>query len=146
MQTIGILVRIDRRQQRLFGQSLRQGQLQQDAVDRRVGVEAPDQGQHLLGRGVRRQMAAMAADADAATGLFLVGDIDAAGGIVPDPQHRQAWCPSRHLQAVADHGAQAPFDRRRQSPAVEKGGHGENALPPSSMHRQPPDGATFCIG
>jgi hypothetical protein len=39
-------------------------------------------------------MGAKAEGADAATGLFFVGHINATGGVIPHPQHRQTRGPT----------------------------------------------------
>jgi hypothetical protein len=68
---------------------LRQRQLQQDAVDVRIVVEAVDQvGQGLLG-GVGRQVVGLGNKADLFTVFTLVRDINLGGRIAADQDHRE---------------------------------------------------------
>ena len=128
VEPVGILFGVDRCEQGLGIQSCRQGQLQQDAIHGWIGIEAADGDQHLLGGCVGRQVRSQVGDANAAAGLFLVGHIDAAGGIIPDPQHRQARGPAGFDQAIGHNGLQPLFEFRRQLATIEDLGHRDARL------------------
>jgi hypothetical protein len=99
-------------------------QLQQDAVDRWICVQALDGGQNLGSRGGGAEVVAKGADADAPAGLLLVGHIDAAGGVVADAQHRQTRGAGGAGPPGLDHRRESGLDRRRQTTTVEKRCHG----------------------
>ena len=127
MEAIGILVGVDRRQQEALRQPRRQRELQQDAIDGRVGVEPFDAGLHLGCRCGGGQMGPKVADTNPTAGLLLVGHVDATGGIVPDPEYRQPRRPAGRLQSGGDDGLQPLLDPGGQAPSVEESGHHTHA-------------------
>jgi hypothetical protein len=128
VEAIGILVGVDRRQQRTLRQSRWQWKLQQDAIDGRIGVEPFDAGLHLGSCRGGGQMGPEVADADPAAGLLLVGHVHPAGGIVADPEHRQPRGPARRRQSGGHHRLQPLLDLGRQTTSVEESGHHTHAL------------------
>ena len=87
---------------------LRQRQLHQDAVDRRVGVEAGDQVEELLLRRLRRQLVQPAGHADALAGLALVADVDLAGGVVRRPARRPGRAARRSIARTSPPRRRSP--------------------------------------
>ena len=87
----------------------RQGELNEDAVDRGIGVEPVDRGQEPVLVGVGGQSHDRAVHPGGLAGILLVADIDLAGGIVADQDDRQAGDrrPTRR--------SAAPPRRRRRS-------------------------------
>ena len=79
-----------------------EGKLHQDAVDRRVGVEAVDQREQLYLRGAFRQVVGPGEEADLFAVLALVRDIDLGGRIAADQDHRQAGNAQALLAALGD--------------------------------------------
>ncbi|MOA09598.1 hypothetical protein D3C78_1294410 [compost metagenome] len=69
---------------------LRQWQLDEDAVDGRIGVQAVDQGEQVILGGVRRKVIGLGKEADLFAILALVCDIDLRGGVAADQDHGQA--------------------------------------------------------
>ena len=81
---------------------LGQWQLQQDAIDLRVVVEAVDQvGKGLLG-GLGRQVVGFGDKADLFTVFTLVRDINLRGRIAADQDHREARRAQALLAALGD--------------------------------------------
>ncbi|MCY1431460.1 hypothetical protein D9M71_474280 [compost metagenome] len=96
MEAVHILVRANALEQQRGVQVCRQRQLQQDAVDGRVVIEAVDQlGQGLL-RGFAGQVERLRNEADLFAVLALVRDIDLGGGVGADQDH----CQARRTQAL----------------------------------------------
>ena len=90
MQAVNVLVRADRRQHGVLVQGLRQGQLHQDAVDRRVLVQLADEPQEVMLRGIGRQPVGHRVHADGERVLTLGADVDLAGGILAHQHHGEA--------------------------------------------------------
>ncbi len=83
-------------------QVLRQWQLQQDAVDCRIVVEAVDQvGQRFLS-GFGRQVIGLGDEADLFTVFTLVRDINLRGRIAADQDHREAGRAQALLATLVD--------------------------------------------
>jgi hypothetical protein len=86
----------------------RQRQLDQDAVDLRVGVELVDQVEQLGLGGTGRQVVVMRLDADLLGGTALVAHVHGRGRVAADQHHGQARAAATgghagvdaHLQAV----------------------------------------------
>ncbi len=80
----------------------RQRQLQQDAIDGRVVVEAVDQlGERLL-RGIAGQVERLGNETDLFAVLALVRNIDLGGGVGADQNHCQARRAQALLAALLD--------------------------------------------
>ena len=90
MEGVDVLERIDGLRARVLVDLLRQRQLHQDAVDRRVAVEPVDQGQKLVGGGFGRGAVQLAGDAGLLAGLLLVANVDLAGRVFAHQHGRQA--------------------------------------------------------
>ena len=119
METVGVLVGIEGQQQRAAVELGWQGQLHQDSVDGGISVEPPDFGFEVgLGRG-GGVVTAKAGNADAGTGLFLVGHVHGTGGVITDPQHRQTRGAAGLGQAGGNRCGQAGFVAGRQGAAIE---------------------------
>ena len=87
MKAVDILVGIDALDDRVGAQVVRQGQLHQDAVDARIGVELVDQRIELrLGNGLV-EVVGKRLDAELAAGLDLVRHVDRRGRIVAHLHH-----------------------------------------------------------
>ena len=103
--------------------------------DVRVGVELVDQGQDLVLAGVGGQAVRHRIHAGRLGLLPLVTDIEGAGRIVADPQHRQARGAPGAGQAFGHHALQTLFDRGRQLAAIQTRGHeGRRARLPSACN------------
>ncbi|MCY1177227.1 hypothetical protein D9M73_175270 [compost metagenome] len=96
VETVHVLVRADALQQ--FGgiQVLGQGQLQQDAVDVGIIIEAVDQARQFFLGGGAGQVEGLGKKADFFTVFALVRDIDLGGGVGADQDH----CQARRTQAL----------------------------------------------
>ena len=66
-----------------------QRHLYQNAVDGRIGVGLGDRLLQLLLRRIFRQTQGFRIDPKPVTGLFLIADIQLAGGVLPDQNHFQ---------------------------------------------------------
>src|SRR5471030_279184 len=92
METVNILVRANALQQLRGVEVFWQRQLQQDAVDVRIAIEAIDQiGQGVLA-GFCRQVIGLRDKADFFTVFALVRDVNLGGRIAADQNHREARC------------------------------------------------------
>ena len=89
MKGVCVLVGTDGREQGLAVDMGRDGELHQDAVHRRVVVEAADEGKKLLLRGFGGELVFKAQKPALGAILFLVADIQAGGGVVSHQDHRQ---------------------------------------------------------
>ena len=94
-------MRIDCLKHPLLVDLLRQRQLHQDAVDRRIAVEPVDQRQKFVGGGLGRRAMELADDAGLFAGLLLVPHIDLAGRIFADQNGGQA---RRHAGGADERG------------------------------------------
>lgn len=90
METVHVLVRANALQQQRRVQVSRQRQLQQDAVDSRVFIEAVDQVGECHLSGVGGQVVGLGDKADFLAVLALVGNVHLGGGIAADQNHREA--------------------------------------------------------
>ena len=88
-QAIDVLVGIDPFDHVLLVQMPRQRQLDQDAIDQRIGVELVDQRDQIGLRRIRRQLVFKAGHAAFDGLLGLAGDIDLAGRILAHQHHGQ---------------------------------------------------------
>ena len=79
-----------------------QGQLHEDAVDGRVGVQAVDQCQQFILGGAGGEVVRLREEADLFTVLALVRDIDLRGGVATDQDHCQAGNAQSLLAAFID--------------------------------------------
>ncbi|MCY1443093.1 hypothetical protein D9M71_594920 [compost metagenome] len=80
----------------------RQWQLQQDAVDVGIVIEAVDQtGQFFLG-GSAGQVEGLGKEADFFTVFALVRDINLGGWVAADQNHRKAWSAQALLATLGD--------------------------------------------
>ena len=102
METVGVFIRINRCQQRTLVETSRQGKLQQDPIHTGIGIERRDCIKHLLLGAVLRQMGSIAGHADAGAGLLLIGHVDTTGGVIADPQHREAGRTARLRRSGRD--------------------------------------------
>ncbi len=90
MEAVHVLVRANALQQQRSVEVRGQGQLQQDAVDGGIFIEAVDQiGQCCLS-GISGQVVSLGDKADFLAVLALVRDIDLGGGVAADQNHREA--------------------------------------------------------
>ena len=124
MQAVGILLRVNRQQQRALIEAGRQGQLQQDAVAGGIGVELLHRGQHFGRTGTSIEVGPEAGDAHPGAGLLLISYVDAAGRVVAHPQHRQTRRATHRCQSLSDRRLQPEFDLTGQLATVHTGGHG----------------------
>ena len=124
VQAVGILLRVDRQQQRALIEAGRQGQLQQDAVAGGIGVELLHRGQHFGRTGTNSEVGAEAGDAHSGAGLLLINYVNAAGRVVAHPQHRQTRRATHGCQSLSDRRLQPEFDLTGQLATVHTGGHG----------------------
>ena len=81
MQPVDVLARVDQVEHRLFVQPLRQGQLHEDAVHCRIGVELAHQLHELVLRRVGRQGVGHTFDSHLLGRLALVANVDLGGRI-----------------------------------------------------------------
>ena len=72
---------------------LRQGELDEDAVDVVIRVQLLDELAKLVGRGLGRQPVVVALDAGLDSGAVLVVDVDVRRGVVADEHRGQADMP-----------------------------------------------------
>jgi len=79
-----------------------EGQLDQNAVDGRVGIQAVDQCQQLFLGGAGGEVVGLGDKADLFTVLALVRDIDLRGGVAADQDHSQAGDAQSLLAAFVD--------------------------------------------
>ena len=124
VQTIGILFRINGHQQRPLIEASRKRQLQEDPVHCRVGIQPFNRLKHLRWRRVAGEVITKAGHPDPSTGFFLVGDVNGAGGIITNPQHRQARRSPRLGQTPFDQGLKTMLHIPCQHLAVQTQGHG----------------------
>ena len=114
MESVHVLGGVDRVQYLLAVDLLRQRQLHQDAVHRRIGVELPDQRQHLALRRVLGKLVIERAHAGFDRLLRLVAHIDGAGRILADQHDREAGHDAERRDAPhfgRDRGAQLGGNR-----------------------------------
>ena len=102
----------------------RERQLQEDPVHCRVGIQPFNRLKHLRWRRVAGEVITKAGHPDPSTGFFLVGDVDGAGGIITNPQHRQARRSPRLGQTPFDQGLKTMLHIPCQHLAVQTQGHG----------------------
>ena len=76
MEAVDVLVRRDRLEQPLGIDVLRQGQLDQDAVDVVARVQLGDQRQHLVSRNALGRRQHLAEDTQFPAGLYLAANVD----------------------------------------------------------------------
>src|SRR5690606_17347910 len=89
VESVDVLFGADRAEHRARVDVLRQRHLAQDAVDFRIVVELIDQRQQVFLRGVCRHAVLGGANADLFTALDLAADVDLAGAVVANQDHRQ---------------------------------------------------------
>ena len=130
METIGILVRINGGQKGHLVHPSRKGELEQDAIHLRIGIEAPDLLQNRRRGRPLRQVAPKTADADPSAGLLLVGHVDPAGRVVPHPENGQAWRAPGLGLCRFNHSGQSPFDGAGKLSSIQQGCHGEGRVQP----------------
>ena len=105
MQTIDVLVGGNALYHRQLRQLGRQGQLHEDAVDARIGIEPVDKREHGGGAAVGRECIFLGAYPDFVAGLDLVAHINLRRGIVADQHRRES---GRHAERVEPVGARLP--------------------------------------
>ena len=111
MEAVHVLVRIDRLDGRLRGDVGGQRQLHQDAVDRRIGVQASDLGdQRFLGR-IGRQADRVRRDPDGTGRAILGAHIDRARRIVAHQHHRKAGSERQRGDLLGEPRPQCRSDR-----------------------------------
>lgn len=87
---VHVFVRIDGADHLALVQVARQGELHEDAVDRRVLVQALHGAQQLLLRGLLRQAQNRAVHAELFARALLVAHVDGRGGVLPHEHDRKA--------------------------------------------------------
>ncbi len=102
MEAVHVLVRVDALQQLGGIEVGGEGQLDQNAVDGRVVVQAVDQRQQFFLGGAGGKIVGLGEEADLFAVLALVRDIDLRGGVGADQDHRQAGDAQALLAALVD--------------------------------------------
>ena len=107
VEAVDILAWVDALHHLGLADVLGQRQLHEDAVDRRVGVQAVDVRQELRLGGRARQVDGDGVDAAISAGGALVAHIDLRGGIVAHHHHREPRRPVAACDPFGDPGADA---------------------------------------
>ncbi|MCY1536511.1 hypothetical protein D9M68_719710 [compost metagenome] len=102
VETVHVLVGVDAFQQQRSVEVFGQRQLDQDAVDGRVFIEAVDQGEQVGLAGTGRQVMSFRQKADFLAVLAFMRDVDLGGGIAADQDHREARDSKSLLAALGD--------------------------------------------
>ena len=90
MEAIDVLARIDPIQDAPIVDLARERQLDQDAMDRRVGIQSVDRLEESRLRDVGREPVDRAVHAGGLAGVPLVANVDPAGGVVAHEDDREA--------------------------------------------------------
>jgi hypothetical protein len=90
MKTVDIFFRHDGLRNGQFVKLVRQWQLNQNAVDRRIGVEISNQREYLVLGGVGRKRVLHGVKSTRFSRTFLVSDVDLAGRVLTNDNDRKA--------------------------------------------------------
>ena len=120
MEAVDILGRIDGDQDLGRVELLGQRQLDQDAVDRGVGVEAPDQLQQLGLRRILGELVVEARHAEFDRELALAADVDLAGRIGAHQHRGQAGLGPALGDQIGNTGAHALAQTAREGFSIDQ--------------------------
>ena len=119
MQAVGVLGGGDGIDGFVLVQPLGQRQLEEDAVDRRIGVDLPDRLRQLgLGAAGGKEEIARG-DADVVGRALLVADVDLGGGVLADEDDGERGLHPGRGRESGHSGLHLGQDLRRDGPALE---------------------------
>ena len=104
VEAVDILRRVDRLDHGAGLVVRRQRQLDQDAVHRRVGVQARDDRQEFGGPGIGRKADRAGPQPGLLRRAVLVADVNGTGRVVANEDHRQAGLVRQHPDPGGDGG------------------------------------------
>ena len=116
MDPVDVLLRRDRLDDPVLVEVARQRQLDEEAVDRVVGVERRDRREDVLLGRVRRELDVARLHARGGRGLLLQVDVDVRSGVVADEDGREP-----DVAEIGDRSGDFLAHFRAESLAVEEG-------------------------
>src|SRR5690606_490835 len=119
VEAVHVLLRCDGVEHLLLVHLAGEGELDEDAVDRRILVEAPNDGEDLRGGRVLREVVLLGVKAHLLAGLDLAPHVDLRGGIVAHPHHREPGRPPALLHEDLRRLGHLAADLRRDRLSVD---------------------------
>ena len=130
MKTVHVLCRINAREDDRLVNGRRQGCLDENAVNGRVGIEARNETQQFGLAGVFGKDGGGRTDSEAFGGALLHADVHLRGGVFADADEGEAGLDAPRLECL-DTGAGSPVHLFRDRPTVNElgsGTHGANMM------------------